>query len=160
MPSKYTVRDARGGDVDKLAAIIGRVLAEAPTYERMTFDHEKTANVIAGCILKQDGWFIRVIADENDEPVGGIAGFIETSLFGPDKVAQDITMMIDKPYRGRCVREFIRCCCDYRAWAISNGAKIVKLGVSSGMKIDSISAALERLSFIRIGAMHANIVGE
>lgn len=155
----YTVRDAHGYEVDKLAAIAGRVLAEAPTYTRLAFDQDKTANYIAGAILKQDGWFIRVIADENDEPVGGLIGVCETSLFGPDKIAFDVTMMIDKSHRGKCIRQFIQCCEDFRAWGIESGAKIVKLGVSSGIKIDSIANVLERLGFVRIGGMHAHIVG-
>lgn len=155
----YYVRDAHNYEVDKLAAIAGRVLAEAPTYTRLAFDHEKTANALAGAILKQDGWFLRVIADENDEPVGGIFGVCEEALTSRDKVAYDITMMIDKPHRGKCIRAFIQCCEDFRAWGIANGAKIVKLGVSSGIKIDSISNLLERLGFVRIGSMHAHIEG-
>ncbi len=158
--SSYSVRDARGGDVDKITAVVGRVLAEAPTYARLTFDHEKTANLIAGCILKQDGWFIRIIVDAFDEPVGGICGVIEQSMFGPDKTATDVTMMIDKEHRGLCVREFTQCCLDYKDWALANGAKIVKLGVSSGIRIDAISVFLERLDFVRIGGMHAYIVGD
>lgn len=135
-------------------------MAEMPTYARLTFDHEKTANCIANGILKHDGWFLRVIADENDEPVGGLCGVNFTSDFGPDKIAHDVTMMIDVPHRGRCTRQFIQCCEDFKAWAIADGAKIVKLGVSSGIKIDSIASFLERLEFTRIGSMHAYIVGE
>lgn len=158
--SRYIVRDARGDDVDKLTAIVGRVLAEAPTYTRLAFDHEKTANVLAGAILKQKGWFIRVITlADTDEPVGGLGGICEDSLFGPDRIAIDITMMIDKEHRGRCIREFIQCCEDFRDWAIAEGASVVKIGVSSGIKIDSVSNVLERLGFARIGGMHAHIVG-
>jgi len=155
----YTVRDAYGHEVDKLAAIVGRILAEAPTYSRLAFDHEKTANTIAGAILKQPHWFLRVIADSDDEPVGGICGVNPISDFGSDRIAHDITMMIEKAHRGHCTRQFIQCCEEFRDWAIADGAKIVKLGVSSGIKIDSISAFLERLGFARIGGMHAHIVG-
>lgn len=156
--ASYIVRDAHGYEVDKLAAIAGRVLSEAPTYTRLAFDHDKTANYIAGAILKQDGWFIRVIAEaDSDEPVGGLIGVMEETLFGPDKVAYDVTMMIDREHRGKCIREFIQCCEDFRTWGLNNGAKIVKLGVSSGIKIDSVSNLLERLGFIRIGGMHAHI---
>lgn len=156
---KYAVRDAHGYEVDKLAAIAGRVMDEMPTYTRLAFDHEKTANYIAGAILKQKGWFLRVIVDETNEPVGGLIGVCEETLFGPDKVAYDVTMMIDKEHRGKCVRAFIQCCEDFRDWGVNEGAKIVKLGVSSGIKIDSVSNVLERLGYIRIGAMHAHIVG-
>ena len=156
----YKTRDAHGYEVDKLAAIAGRVLAEAPTYTRMDFDHEKTANYIAGAILKQDGWFLRVIArEEDDEPVGGVIGVCEMALFGNDKVAYDVTMMIDKEHRGKCTKEFVECCDLFLEWGLLQGAKIIKLGVSSGIKIDSAEKMLERIGFARIGSMHAFIVG-
>ncbi len=158
--TSFIVRDPHRYEVDKLAAIAGRGLAEAPTYERLAFNHDKTANYMAGAILKQAGWFLRVIAvKETDEPVGGIIGILEETLFGPDKIAVDVAMLIDKPYRGKCIREFIQCCDDFRDWGIANGAKVVKLGVSSGIKIDSISNFLERIGYARIGSMHAYIVG-
>lgn len=158
--ASYIARNPHGYEVDKLSAIAGRVLAESPTYTRLAFDHSKTANYIAGAILKQQGWFIRVIAQgDSDEPVGGLIGVCEETLFGSDKIAYDITMMIDKEHRGKCIRAFVQCCEDFRAWAIADGAKIVKLGVSSGIKIDAISNVLERLGFVRIGGMHAHIVG-
>lgn len=157
---KFIVRDAHDYEIDKLAAIVGRVWNESPTYTRLTFDHEKTVNYLAGAILKQEGWFLRVIAlADTDEPVGGLAGVCEPLLCSSDKIAYDISMMIDKPYRGKCFREFVQCCEDFRAWGLANGAKIVKVGVSSGIKIDSVSDLLERIGFVRIGAMHAHIEG-
>lgn len=159
MANSYVVRDAHGYEVDKLAAIAGRTLAELPVYLRLAFDHKKTANALAGAIAKQDGWYLRIIADENDEPVGGIFGGCMESICGPDKIAFDITIMIDKPHRGKCIREFVQCCEDFQEWGIAQGAKVIQIGASSGMKVDSISNMLERIGFVRVGAIHAHVIG-
>jgi len=96
---------------------------------------------------------------DTDEPVGGITAVCEETAFGPDKIAYDLIMIVEKEHRGRCTRAFIQCIEDYRTWALNEGAKIIKLGVSSGIKIDSVSNILERLGFVRIGSMHAHLTG-
>lgn len=158
---KYTVREPHNYELDKLVDIVKNGLAESPTYCRLSFDHEKMVQHVASAILKQHGWFIRVIATEDeDEPVGGLMGYSEELVFSTDKIASDIVMVVAKEHRGRCTRAFIQCIEDFRAWALSDEkVKIIKLGVSSGMKIDAVSNVLERLGFVRIGAMHAHLVG-
>lgn len=157
----YHVRDARGEELDKLARISERVLKEAPTYTGMRFDLDKTANMIAGAILKQKGWFLRVIARDGDnEPVGGLICVCVDSTFGPDKIAYDITIMLDQEHRGKCLKQLIQIIEEYKAWAIAEGAKVVKMGVSSGLSVDGASMFFERLGFARIGAMHGFVVGE
>lgn len=156
----YIVRDAHGYEIDKIVEKSRVVLMEMPTYRGMTFDHEKTANYICGAILKQPGWFIRVIAErETDEPVGAIVGVCETSFFGPDKVAYDVTFMIEEAHRGRCVAQLVKMIHDFREWATANGAKVVKIGVSSGLNIGKAADFLNRIGFTQVGSMHAYISG-
>lgn len=154
----YKVRDAVDKEVFRLVEISEKVLQES-TYAHMTFDKEKSANYLYGAIVKQPGWFLRVIADDSDKLVGGILCVCETSLFGPDKLAYDITIMVDEEYRGKCLPQLIQIISEYKDWAIAEGAKLIKLGVSSGINIDKASAFFERLGFERIGSMHGFKVG-
>lgn len=158
--SSYRVRDARASEADRIVDIVEAILQESPTYACMAFDRKKAKNTLANGILKHEGWFLRVIVDSKDIVVGGICGLCIPSDFGPDKTAFDITMMIEKSHRGRCTRQFVQCCEEFKAWALTEGAKVIKLGVSSGIKIDSVSNLLERLGYVRIGAMHAYMVGD
>ena len=136
-----------------------RVVLQESVYAHLHFDHDKCANWLVGAILEQPGWFMRVIADENDEPIGGIVCVTETTLFGNDKVAYDVTIMVSKEHRGKCLRPLMNIIREYRDWAIADGAKLIKLGVSSGINIDKASVFMERMGFPRIGAMHGMRIG-
>lgn len=157
---KYSVRDAVDTEVFALTDICEAVLKESPTYTHMIFDKMKVANQIYGCIMKQDGWFIKIIVDEDDKPVGGLGAWCGISDFGPDKMAHDITIMLSEEVRGRCLKQVIELVDAYKEWALSCGAKVIKMGVSSSINIDKASVFFETLGFKRIGAMHAIVLGE
>lgn len=153
----YRVRDAIDHEVYKMVEISEIILAESPTYTLMTFDKEKSANYLYGAIVKQPGWFLRVIADESNEIVGGMLCYCETSLFGPDKLAYDVTIMIQKEYRGRCLPQIIQIVDEYKKWALNEGAKVIKIGVSSGLNIDKADKFFQMLGFDKIGGMYGYI---
>lgn len=156
----YHVREARGEEVFKLVEISRKVLLESPTYKHLAFDPAKSANYLMGAILKQPGWFLRIIArNDSSEPVGGMCCTCHESIFGPDKIAYDITVMVEAEHRGRCVRQLMQIVREYKDWAVKDGAKLIKVGVSSSMNMDKASAFFEHLGFARIGAMHGLIVG-
>lgn len=157
---KYSVRDAVDTEVFDLADICEKVLLESPTYRHMAFDRMKCANQIYSCIMKHEGWFLKIIVDETNRPVGGIGCWCGVSDFGPDKIAHDITIMLDEEHRGRCLKQIIEIVEEYKKWATAQGAKLIKMGVSSGMNMDKASTFFETLGFARIGAMHGLIIGE
>ncbi len=154
----YTVRRAQGYDIDKVTEKCRVVLSES-VYSHLDFDHEKCANWLCGVILEQPGWFMRVIVDEDDEVVGGIVCRNETTLFGKDSVAYDVTIMVAAEHRGKCLRPLLQIIREYRDWAERDGAKLIKMGVSSGINIDKASVFMERMGFPRIGAMHGMRIG-
>lgn len=155
----YYVRDARHDEITRLVTLSEKVMQES-TYAHMHFDHDKVGNYIVGAILKQPGWFLRVIAEhESDDAVGGLICLTEISIFGRDKMAYDVTIMIDEEHRGKCLKQLIQMVHEYRDWAIKEGAKVIKFGVSSGINIDKASVFFERMGFARIGAMHGVRVG-
>lgn len=160
MFDRYIVRDAIDREVFTLVELSERVMLES-TYKHMNFSKEKVANYLYGAIIKRPGWFLRVIAKEDsNEIAGGLLCTCETTLFGSDKIAHDVTIMVTEENRGRCLKQLIQIIYEYKEWALDNGAKMIKLGVSSGMNIDKASTFYEKLGFQRVGAMHAFIVNE
>jgi GNAT superfamily N-acetyltransferase len=157
----YIVRDALEIEVFQLTDISERVLKESPTYTHMSYDKEKSANYIYGAIAKQPGWFLRVIAEKSSgRLIGGILCFCETVVYGPDKQAYDVTIMIDEEHRGKCTKQIVQIIEEYKEWALKEGAKVIKMGVSSGLNIEKASLFFEKLGYKQIGAMHAYVVGE
>lgn len=157
---RYSVRKAVETEVFEIAAICEAVLKESPTYTFLKFDEMVAANCIYGAIVEQQGWWLRVIVDDRDKIVGGMCCYCGDSGYGPDKVAYDITIMIDEEHRGKCLKELIQLVSDYKTWALAEGAKVIKIGVSSGINMDKASIFFESLGFKRIGAMHGYVVGE
>lgn len=159
--SEYETRDARNVEVFKLAEIVKKVLEESTTYRHMMFDAKKTQNYIMGAILKQKGYFLKIIVHkESQEPVGGLLCECWEAYSSQDKIAFDVTVMIEKEHRGKCIKELVQIIEDYKAWALGEGAKVIKFGVSSGLNIDRASRFFEKMGFPKIGAMHALVVGE
>lgn len=149
----YIVRDAREEEVDEITTIIGEILGET-IYSALTFDHDMCANMVMGAILKQSGWFLRLVADEqSDKAVGGLLGWCGQFITSKDKIAHDVAMMIQLQHRGRCIRQFLQVVDEYKTWAHNDGAKIVKIGVSSGLKIDAFVELFERVGWKRTGAI-------
>lgn len=155
----YYLRDAHDYEVDILTKKAGEVWSEM-VYGHMKFDHEKTANALCGAILKQPGWFLRVIAHRHsEEVVGALLGICEEALCSKDKMATDVTIMVDATHRGHCTRQVIELLQEFRDWGIREDAKIIKIGVSSGINMDKFSLFMEKLGFARVGAIHAMVVG-
>lgn len=149
----YTVRDAHTEEVDNITHIIEEVLS-GTIYSTLSFDHDMCANMVMCGILKQQGWFLRVIADEkNDKAVGGLLGWCGEFICSKDKIAHDVAMMIQQQHRGRCIRQFLQVVEEYKTWALNEGAKVVKIGVSSGLKIDAFVELFERVGWTRTGAI-------
>ena len=85
---QYSVREPVKWDIFKLAEISERLLKESPTYAPLTFDKKKCENYLFAAMAGEiSDLFMRVIVDENNEPVGGIICTIETPLYTHDKVA-------------------------------------------------------------------------
>jgi len=155
----YSVRDAIDKEIFTIVDISERVLRESPTYAHLEFNKEKAANYVYSAIMKRDGWFLRVIVDENNQIVGGLICVCEPMFFSPDKVAYDITILIEANHRGRCLAQLVQVIEEYKTWAVAQGAKLIKMGVSSGINIDSAAKFFERLGFERIGSMHGFKMG-
>ena len=159
---QYRVRDAieTEDEVYRITEICRLVLLESPTYAHMAFDKEKSANCVHGAIVGLPNWFLRVIADESNNVVGGLLCYCEPSLWGPDKLAYDVTLMVDEEHRGRCLPELLQIIREYKEWAIKEGARIIKMGVSSAINIDKADTFFHINGFERIGAMYGLRVGE
>lgn len=156
----YIVRDATEEDLDQLVEIARDVLKESPTYTHMEFDKEKSAWYLMKAITREPNWFIKVVALKDGEIAGFILAICETSIFGHDKLAYDVTIMVPEMHRGRCLKQLITIIYAYKEWALKEGAKVVKMGVSSMINIEKAELFFDKLGFKKIGSQHAIILGE
>lgn len=156
----YIVRDAKKHyqELVQIADVVERVLKEAPTYTNMSFNRKRTMSFTVDAMTRPE-LFIKVIArEEDDVVVGGIICRIEQLVTSDDKQAYDVTIMLDAEHRGRCLKQVVELINAYKTWALKQGAKIIKLGVSSGINIDGAATFFERQGFAQIGSMHAYVM--
>lgn len=159
MLERYRIRDAEPMDVFALVDISAKIMKET-VYAHMTFDKEKTANYLYDAIIKRPGWFLRLISPaDSNEIAGGLLCYCEPTLYGPDKLAYDVTVAVAEEHRGRCLRQLIAVIEEYKAWAEKEGAKLIRMGVSSGLNIDKADGFFEKLGFERVGALYAIRLG-
>lgn len=154
----YSVRDARPAEMDAIVAI-GKAVHPESTYAHLAFDAEKTAHLVIGAILRQPGWYLRLVTFD-DIPVGGIIGWCGAEMFSQDKIARDITFMLLPEHRGKCVLQIKQCIEDYKTWAIAvEQAKLVFIGSSSGFSPAGFSRVFAGLGFKITGVLHSIRVG-
>lgn len=153
----YEVRDPRGSELDAIVAL-GEQVGQETIYSHLSYDKDKAANVIAGAILKQKGWFIKVIV-EDDKIVGGLLCWCGEETFTQDKIARDITIMLKKEHRGKCLQALVTMVEEYKKWAEEEGAKLIVLGASSGINTAGASRLFTKMGFKLTGVLHTISVG-
>lgn len=150
--SGYIVREARDIDIEKITDLGERVHSET-IYAHIAYDRDKVANLVACGILKQPNWWLRVISLDRDI-VGGMLCIAEPALCSRDVITRDVTIMVDKAHRARCLKQLVEMVELYKAWSIQQGAKIIFLGASSGVNVDGASKLFTALGFDYTGVLH------
>lgn len=148
----YIVRKPLDIDIEKLTDLGERVHGET-IYSHLAYDRDKVANLIAGAILEQPNWWMRVIALDR-AIVGGMICVAEQALCSSDVITRDVTIMVDKQHRARCLKQLVEMVELYKAWSVEQGAKIIFLGASSGVNVDGASKLFTALGFDYTGVLH------
>lgn len=134
------IRDATPEDLAAMCALGKRMHAESPRYSVLNYDEHKVELLLRNA-LDDDRYFLMVAEHDDGEVTGGFIGYIAPHWCSQDAVAADLALFVQQDRRGgiaaaRLAREFIE-------WARSRGAKLVNLGISTGVQVEQ-SAALYR----------------
>lgn len=150
---KYKVREGREDDIPTLIQL-GERLHQESAFKHMDYNYVKVATLLMMGIKGQNGLFLRVITNGEDKPVGMLGGQVTTSYFGHDSVANDMSLSIDPPHRGRCFVAIQEVVSQYHKWARENGAKRIYLSTSTGIEAENTAKLYETLGFRKIGTIH------
>ena|SRR5215471_18615919 len=150
--SLYRVREVKESDVSEIVELGAKLHAES-LFSHMRYDEQRCKNVVRWAHEGNHGLWMRVV-----ESGGHVVGFLLAqaweSFFGPDKVANDLIMVIDKPHRGHAfiaIQEMVE---QYHAWARKNGALRVYLSTTTGIEPEETAKLYETLGFRQIGTIH------
>lgn len=146
------IRKATHDDITRMVEL-GAMMHKESRFNVLGYDEEKVATLFTHLLNTEQ--FIEV--DERDgELIGGFAGFVCEHWASKDLVSYDCGLFIMPEHRGGGVAaKLIK---HFREWAIGRGAKMVTLGVNTGVEADRTARLMELLNFERIGFLYEGVV--
>ena len=135
----------REATLDDIPAIMemGRSMAqESPRFARLEWSERKVAKLLRTMILAPAA--LVLVADEGGAFFLGIA---TEHWMSTDKVAADYAIYVSPERRGSALASAM--IDRYKAWAIEQGAKVITLGISTGVHPERTAVLFERKGFTR-----------
>ncbi|WP_439606866.1 GNAT family N-acetyltransferase [Hydrogenophaga sp.] len=140
------IRPANPFDLPALLDLGERMHAESPRFSRLTFSSARLHNTLRS-LLDNPAGFLWVA--EQGVVIGGMAGIIGPHWASDDLVATDLALFIDEKQRGGM--STARLVTEYKRWAHQRGARIVQVGVTTGVQTEQTARLYERLGLARCG---------
>lgn len=145
------IRRATREDIPRMIELGAQMHAES-RFSVLGYDREKVAALFS--MLIDAGQFIDVI-ERDGVIVGGFAGEIAEHWASKDLVSYDYGMFISPDNRGG--RDAARLIRRFREWAVARGAKLVTLGISTGVHPERTARLMEAVGFTQIGFLYEGI---
>lgn len=141
------IRPACPDDLAELVELGRQMHAESPRFSKLGFDTFKVHALLATAM--NDPRYFLMVADNDGELVGGLAGFMAPHWFSQDEVAQDLALFVNPDRRGgmaavRLVKEFV-------TWAESKSAKLIGLGISTGVLVEETAQLYRTIGLKQFG---------
>ncbi len=139
--AKTTIRPATHDDLGPLMDIAAAMHAESPRFSRLRFSTPKVMQLFLMLIESPD--CLLLVADRDGAVIGGMAGMVTPHWFSDDLVSNDYGVFLLPDHRGgmtaaRLVRGYID-------WAKARGAKMIQLGISTGVQTEETVALYQAL---------------
>lgn len=142
------IRPATFEDVQPMVEL-GALMHRESRFSVLQYDPEKVGATIRYLI---DNDQCALVAEDNGEVIGGFIGMIMPHWASQDLVASDLTLFVHPNKRGGLsAAKMVKA---YREWAVSRGAKMVNLGISTGVNAELTGQLYERMGFTRIGFIY------
>lgn len=131
-----TLRPATHEDLTALMLIAETMHMESPRFSRLRFSGDKVQKLFVRLTVSPDA--LLLVAERNGELVGGIAGMVTPHWFSDDLVSNDYALFMLPEHRGGTTA--IRLARAYIEWAQAKGAKMIQLGISTGVHAEETAA--------------------
>jgi len=143
------VREMRPEDVG-VCTVLGMQLHQEGYFSDLDFDKNKMFSVWQQ--IEQDNFCGFVAVDKNGDIAGLFVGLVCEHWFGKDLLASDLTLYVTPFYRGTSAA--MRLLKAYEKWAKAKGAKVISLGVSTGITAERTGKFYERMGFNDVGKFY------
>lgn len=144
------IRPARLEDMDAFVHLGAMMHAES-RYARLTYAPELVAMTASKLIMSPQG--LLVLAEVDNEIVGFAKAGISEQWFSYDLIAFEYAIYVVPEKRGSMIGA--RLVQAYKHWARDQGAKLITMGVTTGINDAGIGSMYERMGFPLVGTVHA-----
>jgi GNAT superfamily N-acetyltransferase len=134
-------------------ALVGMCKAmqqESPAYRDYEFSVDQLMVYVDLC-LRTDEWRC-MLAVKESEPIGFYAATCQPMLFSQETSVDDLAIYIKPEHRGSLMAG-PRMIGDIIKWAQRKNARVVRLGVTTGISNDRITQLLTRFGFSQTGTL-------
>ncbi|EKN5124177.1 TPA: GNAT family N-acetyltransferase [Yersinia enterocolitica] len=144
------IRPATIDDIPVLVALGARMHRES-RYVTFSFDEDKCAALAVSLINAEFG--VVLVVEESDQLVGWVAGGIGEQYFSHERMAFEYGVFITMEHRGgtagyRLVKAFIE-------WAKNHGARVINMGITTGVHEERTGELYQRLGLARTGSLYS-----
>lgn len=145
-----SVRVRRAGHSDLRALIdMAAEMHRDSSFAPMRFDARHFGEFLVG--LMAGGEHVVLVAERDDEVLGGVMASVVPSMFGPDLVACEHGLFVRPEHRAAgAALPLVRA---YLDWAEAQGAKRVNAGNSAGMDDSRYVRLMEHCGLTKAGSL-------
>lgn len=143
------IRKATLDDLPTLLALGASMHAESPRFSRLAFSASRLEETLRALILLPRGFVL--VAELDGELIGGMAAMCMPHWASADLLATDLALFVAPEHRGgltaaRLVRRYV-------GWAMGEGAKLIQLGVTTGVATEETARMFEAIGLRRCGVI-------
>lgn len=138
------IRDATADDLDALVAL-GQAMHDESRFSVLEYSPQKVRALLSSLIGSQ---YMKVV-ERGGSVVGGFAGVVLPHWSSQDLVGYDLGLFMSRDNRGGGTAAYLLN--GFRKWALSRGAKMVTIGISTGVEVEKTRELYDRLQFRTVG---------
>lgn len=139
------IRNATHDDIPRILEL-GAMMHMESRFSVLKYNAGKVA-VMCRHLINTDQF--SEVVEKDGVIVGGFIGFVTEHWASSDLIACDCGLFIDPRYRG--ARDGIRLAKRFKEWAIGKGAKMVTLGINTGVNPENTLKMLETCGYEKCG---------
>ena len=151
------IRKGEAADLPQLLRLSERLRDESLTMSGIPIDLAKLTKVYSRAFDPADERVAIFVYEIAGEIRGGMLGFIAEYFFSTERFATDLYLYVDPGIRrglmsGMIARRLFEA---YRGWAISEGAREIRICVSTGIALDASHRFFTAMGMTHIGGHYS-----
>lgn len=148
------VRELEKGDIASVMKLTEAMHQEAPHYRDFPYSEQKVL-ALTEVFLTNPDWLC-VVAEHDEKLVGFFAVTIIPTFFGYDDFVEDISLYVSPVSRGTSAA--LRMLRMVEAWALGRGAKAIRLGLTTGVRVENGESFFLKLGYEETGKLFTKLI--